>query len=242
MAKTSNNSLDIRVSVADLAAFRREYTRLAVNFPRESGQAARRLGNHIMRSMRTGLAKGRSGSATAKFSGNWQKLNPLYVFLRGLKSDRSFGGKLAGQKERDESGKSKMVGSPIGYYYDEQGMSLAVGMFRSVPGMRNARRRKSAERVNISASAVEAFQRFQEGGSKAPLDSKVRRAIYMRISELGGGPAEKAMAKREMSRGWNIPPRPMIEKMHSQNQAAWINYLVSQTKRIVKRNAIRGAM
>ena len=240
MAKASSKSLSVTVDQASLARFRREFTKLAIEFPTAAGRASRKLGNAIMRSMRTALQKGQSNSATVKFSGGWPALNPLYVYMRGLKNNRTFGGKLAGKtgsrKGEDATGG---LGSPIGYYYDEQGMSLAVGMFRSVPGMRNARRRK-AEAVP-SPSAVASFERFQEGGSRPALDSRARRAVYQQIIAYGGGPVEIAMARREMLKGWVTPGRKFIDPVATANMGSWVSYLISQIKYIVKTTAKRAA-
>lgn len=235
MAKSGKDLL-VQVDPASLLAFRREYTRVAMEFPQLTGRATRRLGNAIMRSMRTALQRGQSNSATVKFPGGWPALNPLYVYMRGLKSRRTFGGKLAGKTgERKGKDATGGLGSPIGYYYDEQGMSLAVGMFRSVPGMRTARKRKS-EAVT-SPSAVASFERFQDGGTRPALDALARRAVYQQIIAYGGGPTEIAMARREMHKGWVTPARKFIEPMASANMANWLRYLISQLHDIFRNSA-----
>lgn len=231
--------MSMKVNTADLARFRREFTALSMDFPKESGRAARKLGNAIMRSMRTALQKGRSGNAkTIRFSGNWAKLNPLYVYMRGLVNNKTFAGKLAGKTgSRKGENATGGLGSPIGYFYDEEGLSLAVGMFRSVPGMRNARKRQS-EAV-VSESAARSFEKFQSGSSRPALDARARHAVYQQIAAFGGGPAEIAMARHEMAKGWVTPSRQFIDPIGAANLSNWANYLISQCRYIIRQKARR---
>lgn len=225
-------AISATVNPADLARFRRDFAYLCGRFPKESGQAARKLGRNIMVSMRRALLMGRVSSRTLKFSGGWPRLNPLYVLLGQDRQKNRFGGALANNSE----GK----GSPIGYFYDAEGLSLAIGMFRSVPGMRNAKAMQ--KNAIISNSAAATFDKFQRGGIHKPLDAHQRRGVYLRLAREGRSQSEIAMARRELHKGWNTPSRNMIDPMAAGNKASWFHYLKSQISFILRKTAPKGAV
>jgi hypothetical protein len=228
-AKTNMPPVSASVSQADLMRFKRDFTRLSVEFPRESGRAAKSLGNFVMRGMRTGLKAGKTRSELVAFSGSWPQHNKLYKLLQRLGTGKElagFGGKLAGGK----GGK----GSPIGYFFDSQGMSISVGMFRSVPGMRNAKAKQGGPGVDVSASAADSFLKFQKGGSKGPYDAKARQAVYLSIARAGGTKADIALARREMHRPWVTPERNMVDPMARANMGKWMEFLRNRVKWILE--------
>lgn len=226
-----NQTIEAKVDPASLADLRRTFTRLAIAFPKESGRASRSLGRNVMQSMRTGLKTGSSRSKLVSFNGSWPRLNPLYVIMARLTGDNTFGGKLAGG--------AKGKGSPIGYFYDAAGMSVSVGMFRSAPGMRNAK--QTQKDAIISSSAVNSFEKFLDGSARGAYSAAQRRAIIQAIIHNKGTPADIAVARREMSRPWVTAPRAMVDPMNSNSKAQWIAYIISQTNRIVRQKAGKAA-